>query len=98
VKEVWKALKLRLGVKSGGKGPRWSGGCVSAWRSTTDDRVSSIPAIPEDNGKFVGTNPFRTHKSRRQLAKGESETLWSRKREGGDAVDREQHRSTISGD
>jgi misacylated tRNA(Ala) deacylase len=39
VKEVGEALELRLGVKSGGKGPRWSGKWVRAWRPTKEGEV-----------------------------------------------------------
>ena len=48
VKEVGEILKLKLGVKGGGKGPRWSGKWVGVWRSgkegeTVSKAVGGIP-------------------------------------------------------
>ena len=39
VKEVWETLKLKLGVKGGGEGPRWSGRWVGVWRPAKDGGV-----------------------------------------------------------
>jgi hypothetical protein len=44
VKEVGEVLKLELGAKGGGKGPRWSGKWVSEWRPTKDGEKFGIAA------------------------------------------------------
>ena len=48
VKEVGETLKLKLGVKGGGKGPRWSGKWTGVWRPAkegdlVDEAVRGIP-------------------------------------------------------
>jgi hypothetical protein len=44
VKEVGEVLKLELGAKGGGKGPRWSGKWVSERRPTKDGEIVGIAA------------------------------------------------------
>ena len=48
VKEVGEILKLKLGVKGGGKGPRWSGKWVGVWRSGKEGEIVSkaVGGIP----------------------------------------------------
>lgn len=41
VKEVGETLRLKLGVKGGGKGPRWSGKWTGVWRPTKEGELVS---------------------------------------------------------
>jgi misacylated tRNA(Ala) deacylase len=41
VKEVGETLKLKLGVKGGGKGPRWSGKWTGVWRPAQEGELVS---------------------------------------------------------
>ena len=41
VKEVGEILKLKLGVKGGGKGPRWSGKWVGVWKTSKEGELVS---------------------------------------------------------
>lgn len=48
VKEVGEVLKLKLGVKGGGKGPRWSGKWAGVWRPAKEGELVSevVRGIP----------------------------------------------------
>jgi misacylated tRNA(Ala) deacylase len=48
VKEVGETLKLKLGVKGGGKGPRWSGKLTGVWKPAIDGELvnKAVRGIP----------------------------------------------------
>lgn len=48
VKEVGETLKLKLGVKGGGKGPRWSGKWVGVWKHSGEGELvtEAVKGIP----------------------------------------------------
>ena len=55
VKEVGETLKLKLGVKGGGKGPRWSGKWTGVWKPAKEGELvgTAVNGIPMERSDIV---------------------------------------------